>query len=196
MSCGNQNWYTKACTAKVDTTACSIVEIPTSSPVLLGTPVFAGTLVAATDSVAWTLRLNGDCPVSGTNQYGYSMTGAVAAKDQIPPNTSNRLIDRTPDGNMACWNVNGSPDRICLGVELSGVYTTATTTTNIGPFAGCICLYNCLITGVLKGEYKGTEIWYTVSGAYTVCKEGCMSKWVVSYITIDGRVGNHALTWP
>lgn len=200
MSCGTQgqpNWYTKACAANQNSNCCSIVEIPTSSPVLLGTPVFAGPLVF-TESVAWTLRISGECPVSGTNQYSYSMTGAADPKDSTPPNPANRLLDRTPDGNTACWNLNGCPERICLKVELTGVYTdtSSPTTTNLGPFTGCICLCNCVISGVLKGYYKGTEVWYTISGGYTVCGEGCMKRWIVSHITIDGRVGSQVLEWP
>jgi hypothetical protein len=186
MSCGDRSqvpWYAQACGTcpekqEEKECGCTIVEIPASVPVLLGTRPYT----TGTGTSSWTIRLSAECPVIGTNQFTFT---PVIPTTIIP----GKWVNRTADGNTACWNTASCPDRICVCAELNGTETTTSTTaiTQIGPFRGCLCFYNCAITGILQGMHNEINYYYVISGAYTECREGCMSRWVVSYISIDGR---------
>lgn len=196
MSCGDRSqvpWYAQACgkcpeKQEEKECGCTIVEIPASVPVVLGTRNYLTANPGAFTS-SWTLTLCAECPVIGTNQFTFRPYTAV---DSISTTTPGKWINRTADGNTACWNTASCPDRICVCAEFNGTETvlennSVKTVTPVGPFRGCLCFYNCAITGILQGMHNDTTYFYVVSGAYTECREGCMSRWVVNYLAIDGR---------
>ena len=117
------------------------------------------------------------------------MGGAASRPTQTPPFAENRFLNRTPDGNTACWNIAGCPEEACLKVELLGTFTDTGTSYTIGPFNGCLTLCNGNIAGYLTGEFRGIDLYYTITGSYKECREGCMRKWCVRNLAVDGRVG-------
>ena len=198
MSCGKPSkpcWYN---TQPAEKCGCTLIEIPTSSPVLLATSAFSvpSGFNSSAYKVQWTLRIVGECPVTGTNQFSYSMTGGCT-NTQIPPFVENRFLNRTPDGNTACWNLACCPEEACLKVELLGTFTDLDNNTgySIGPFNGCATFCNCNISGYLSGDFRGVEIYYTITGSYKECREGCMRKWCVRSLAVDGRIGSDSGHW-
>ena len=191
MSCCDRSqvpWYAQACGTcpekkEEKECGCTVVEIPASVPVVLGTRNYQATN-PADFTTSWTLTLSAECPIIGTNQFTFR---PYTSAGSILTTTPGRWINRTADGNTACWNTASCPDRICVCAELNGTETVAGTISLVGPFKGCLCFYNCAISGILQGVHDGVTYYYVISGAYTECREGCMSRWVVSYISIDGR---------